>query len=394
MIAKKIKSFLKTFLAFMQWEVGGGIRSILNHRNEKRKYKNKKRVEIYSKISLTREQKNKIDNFYKENYGKKVPHIWHRHFMAFTGNFDEKYIPELLYIPEFEAYMNLNKPYNFVCSDKNVLQYFAQSAGVRIPETIISCTKGIFRDEQNQFIDKKEVLEILCNIGKVFIKPSVNTGSGVNCFVIDVSEGTDIISGKKMDDIIKEMGQDFVVQKLIKCHKSITNIYSGSVNTFRVISYLWNGEVRLLPAIMRIGRGGNFVDNAHAGGMFIAVDDDGTLHKTAFTEFKNEYESHPDTNLKYEGYRIELFPEVLSAAKRMHEIIPQIGVVNWDFTIDEDGQPVLIEINISGGSVWLSQMAHGKGAFGEYTAEVLQWMAQMRKLSYFEKRKYAYGKMK
>lgn len=394
MMTKKIKAVIKKFLAFMRWEVGGEIRSILNHRNEKKKYKNKKRVEIYSKISLTEEQKNQIDNFYKENYGKKVPHTWHRHFMAFTGNFDEKYIPELLYIPEFEAYMNLNKSYSFVFSDKNILPYFANCAGVRIPETIISCTKGVFRNEQNQIIDKEEVLSIFCDVGKVFIKPSVDTGSGVNCFVIDLSGGKDIISGKKIEDIIKEMGADFVVQKLIKCHKSITDIYSGSVNTFRVISYLWNGEVRLLPAIMRIGRGGNFVDNAHAGGMFIAVDDDGTLHKTAFTEFKDEYEFHPDTNLQYEGYKIELFPEVLSAAKRMHEIIPQIGVVNWDFTIDEEGNPVLIEINISGGSVWLSQMAHGKGAFGEHTGEVLQWMAQMRKLSYLEKRKYAYGKMK
>lgn len=394
MMTKKIKAVIKKFLAFVRWEVGGKIRSILNHRNEKKKYKNKKRVEIYSKISLTKEQKNKIDNFYKENYGKKVPHTWHRHFMAFTGQFDEKYMPELLYIPEFETYMNLNKSYSFVFSDKNILPYFANCAGVRIPETIISCTKGVFRNEQNRFIDKEEVLSILCDIGKVFIKPSVDTGSGVNCFVINVSGGTDLVSGEKIEDIIKRMGTDFVVQKLIKCHKSITDIYSGSVNTFRVISYLWNGEVRLLPAIMRIGRGGNFVDNAHAGGMFIAVDDDGTLHKTAFTEFKDEYEFHPDTNLCYEGYKIELFPKVLSTAKRMHEIIPQIGVVNWDFTIDEEGNPVLIEINIFGGSIWLSQMAHGKGAFGEHTGEVLQWMAQMRKLSYLEKRKYAYGKMK
>lgn len=390
----KIKKFIKKFIYIIRSELGGRIRTGLAHFHEKRKYNDKRRVAIYKKISLTHEQKNQIDTLYGVNYGKKVPYIWHRHFMAFTGRFDAKYFPELLYIPEFEAYMNLNKAYNYVFSDKNILPFFTESAGVRIPKTILSCVKGIFRDNKNHIIDINDALKLLYDVGKVFIKPSVDSGSGKNCAMVNISSGIDLISEKTVEQIISNMGENFVVQELIVCHKSISDIYPNSVNTFRIITYLWKDKVNSVPTIMRIGRGGNFIDNAHAGGMFIAVEDDGTLHKTAFNEFKEEFDFHPDTKICYEGYKIELFPQVLLAAKRMHEMIPEIGVVNWDFTIDSEGKPVLIEINISGGSIWLPQMAHGKGAFGENTDEILRWMAHMRKTPISERHKYAYGKIK
>lgn len=144
--------------------------------------------------------------------------------------------------------------------------------------------------------------------------------------------------------------------------------------------------------------GGNYLDNGHAGGMFIAIDNDGTLHKTAFTEFKDEYEVHPDTGLKFDGYRIELYEKVLDTAIRMHEAIPQVGVVNWDFTIDENGEPLLIEANINdgkrAGSIWLSEMPHGRGPFGDNTKEVLRWLRMMKKLSKKERYKYQFGYFK
>ena len=116
------------------------------------------------------------------------------------------------------------------------------------------------------------------------------------------------------------------------------------------------------------------MDNAHAGGMFIAVEDDGTMHSAAFTEFKNVFTEHPDTHFKFEGYKIDLLPKVIDAAVKCHSFIPQVGCINWDFTIAQNGLPLLIEANMLGGGIWLFEMAHGKGAFGELTPEILQWL--------------------
>lgn len=113
------------------------------------------------------------------------------------------------------------------------------------------------------------------------------------------------------------------------------------------------------------------MDNAHAGGMFIALSEDGTLHEKAFTEFDDSFSQHPDSGLVFDGYKIDKLPEVVNTVKKMHYLMPSIGVINWDMTIDENGYPILIEANVNCGSIWLFQMAHGCGVFGEKTPEIL-----------------------
>ena len=97
------------------------------------------------------------------------------------------------------------------------------------------------------------------------------------------------------------------------------------------------------------------------------------------------------SKLKFEGYRIPLLPNVVDAVKRMHYSLPAIGVINWDMTLDESGQPVLIEANVNGGSIWLFQMAHGCGVFGERTPEILRWLHKMNETKYSDRAQYYFG---
>ena len=133
------------------------------------------------------------------------------------------------------------------------------------------------------------------------------------------------------------------------------------------------------------------MDNAHQGGVFCAIYEDGSMGKMAMTEFNDHYLEHPDTHVRFELHRISHVDRVLDAAKRLHSAIPQLGVVNWDFTIDDCGEPVLIEANCKNGGIWVSQMAHGVGAFGERTAEVLKWLRFMKKLKPHERIHYVGG---
>lgn len=360
-------------------------------RIEFKKYKDKRRRAIFSKIALTPKQMKEIDDLYIENYGEKIPYTWHRHFTAFTGQFDKNYIPELLFIPEFEWFMDHKREYTKVFSDKNILPMLAKNANVDMPKTIYSCTSGILQNAQHSIVLISDISDLS---GEFFMKPTVDSCSGQGCQVLKLENGVDSITGKTIMDIINSSGLDWVIQERLRCHHSISDIYPDSVNTFRIMTYIWNDQICHVPAIMRIGQGGSNVDNAHAGGMFIAIDDDGTLHEKAFTEFKNEFTEHPDTHLKYNGYQIMLFPEVLKAAKRCHSLIPQIGCINWDFTIDDNGNPILIEANIRGGSIWLFQMAHGRGIFGDKTPEILKWLRMMKHMKKPERLKYPYGKIK
>ncbi len=384
-IRKKFKqTLLKTFDNMIvnrkrKWEI--------------KKFKDPRRVPIWSSVTLTKEQEKAIDKLYLDNYGEKIPYTWHRHFTAYTGNFDVNYFPELLFIPEFEYYMNINNAYMNAFYDKNVLPFFAESVNVTVPKCLLLANRGAYCDPDRRFISKEQAMSNLSGLGEVFAKPSVDSSSGRGCVLLDMQNGVDRISGMKAEAVLESLGENFVVQERLSCHESIANIYDKSVNTFRIITYRWKDRICHMPAIMRIGKGGSYLDNAHAGGMFIAIDDDGTIHDTAFTEFKKEFKEHPDTHLKFAGYKIPLFPEVLKASYRMHEAIPQIGCVNWDFTINKEGEPVLIEANMKDGGIWVVEMAHGRGPFGKRTGEVLRWIRKMKCTPIDQYQKYVFGKM-
>lgn len=380
---KKIKQFLLGQLDNLEH-----INAVIG---EKKKFRDKRRVEICNSTKLSQEQIDSVEKLYKNNYGKKIPLTWHKSYTAYTGRFDKYYFPEILYIPEFERYMNYNQSLANVLEDKNLLYVFAKVSNVRMPRMYLSCQAGIYKDAENKVLDFEKACALISNIGVCFAKPSIGTDSGRGCEVYCLVNGTDTKSGKTSGMLLKDLGKNFTIQERLVCHESIRKIYDGSVNTFRIMTYRWKNQIIVAPIIMRIGRGGSYLDNAHAGGMFIALSDDGTLHKTAFTEFKEEFVEHPDSKLKFEGYRIPLLPNVVDAVKRMHYSLPAIGVINWDMTLDESGQPVLIEANVNGGSIWLFQMAHGCGVFGERTPEILRWLHKMNETKYSDRAQYYFG---
>lgn len=360
--------------------------------HERVKYRSKKTKHIWKAVKLTKDQKRAIDRFYKENYGKKIPYTYHRLFMGFTGNFDEKYIPEMLYAPYLERFCT-DMSYSAVFTDKNMLAVFARGLNVRMPQNIIMCNRGSYFDKDFHKISKEDAADILHNAGKVFMKVTTESCGGRGCAIGNFVNGMDLNTDRSVLDTISSMGSDFCVQEMIVCHESIRKIYPGSVNTFRIITYMLEGEAYCCPIIMRMGLGGSFTDNASLGGIFIAVDDDGRLHKSAFTEYREEYTIHPDTNVVFANMKVEHVDKMIALAKRMQYAIPQVGVVNWDFTIGEDGEPILIEANmkneVQSGSVWLPQMAHGKGAFGDNTAKVLQYIRKAKRLSFTKRKKFS-----
>ena len=62
-----------------------------------------------------------------------------------------------------------------------------------------------------------------------------------------------------------------------------------------------------------------------------------------------------------------------------------------DFTINTDGDPVLIEANTEAGSIWMAQMSHGCGVFGDLTSDVLSWTGKMKRLKKSKRKEFAFG---
>ena len=199
-------------------------------------------------------------------------------------------------------------------------------------------------------------------------------------------------TGKHLNEIIDlNNKENYVVQEFVKCSHDIAQLYNGCVNTFRIMTYRWKDGFYVMPGVLRIGSGGGEFDNAHAGGMFIAINEEGVLQGNAQTEFMNIYEKHPDSGILFNGYKINGYPKVVDAVLKMHAVIPEIGSIAWDITIDDTDSPLLIEANIRNSGFWIIQCAHACAPFGERQPDILRWIRKMKSLPFTRRKDYAYG---
>ena len=358
-------------------------KTLIHKRMKLRKYFDANYNEIVNK-SLSEEQKKQIDDFYMANYGRKIPHIFHEVYYSISGSFDVRYFPETLYIPEFERFMNDKEEFGSTIENKNFLPLVAKAAGINVPKTILNNVRNILFDGDYNVLSFEQAAEALRSAENGFIiKPAVDTcgGSGIEVFT-----EPDKLTDEEIRNLLDSYGTDYVIQDLVKSHESIKKLHPESLQTFRVASYIKDGKVKFFPVIMRTGAGGSKVDNVSSGGLFIGVREDGSLTDVGYDYYGKEFDRHPDTGYVFRDYKIPLFPKVYEAVDRLHRHVPQLGVVNWDFSLREDGEPVLIEANcVCGGISDMSQYTSGKGMFGDDTEEVLKWIHKMESMTYVDR---------
>lgn len=338
---------------------------------EKKKIKDKRRVELYSKVSYSKTEEEEIQKYYIENYGRKIDLRWHRLYQSFTGNFDKRYFPEILFSSDLELKL-CNRVIASQLTDKCMVELLYGSVeNLYIPKTTVLCASGIFYNQNREIISNNEAISLISNCGKKIIKKIKDSDSGRGVLIVDIKDGIDKKNNKSVEELLKEFKDDFIIQEMITNREDIRNIYDKSLNTFRIITYTCNGKLYHAPIVMRIGQAGCEVDNIHAGGMFIGVNDDGGLLDTAYTEFQQVYKIHPDSRIKFKDCSIDGIDRVIDIAYKCHGLTPHMGMISWDFCIDEKDRVVLIEVNIKGQSIWFPQMAHGKSFFGDNTEYML-----------------------
>lgn len=93
----------------------------------------------------------------------------------------------------------------------------------------------------------------------------------------------------------------------------------------------------------------------------------------AFDGKLNCYEKHPNGQI-FSEMTIPNFEKCVDMVKKLAPRLSGVSkLLNWDVTINENGEPILIEVNITfGGSVQIA----GGPALGDLTEEVLNAIAQ------------------
>ena len=342
------------------------ILAIITKKAELRNIEKKK--PLWSKVELTPVEDIEIRDYWKQISGCDIDTRWHRLYASYLNCPVRKdFFPEILYSTKLEKKLSDPKFYG-ILSDKGFLtSIFPGDGTYRTPKTVAYNSYGTYVAGGKQVISSDEAKDRIGDAGLVIMKPTIDTSSGEGILKANFVNGTDTLSGENVDKLVDRYKQNFIVQECVKQSRYLADLCDKSLNTFRVITYICNGKIHLAPLSLRMGTGTSYVDNIHRGGVNIGISSNYKLRKYAFTEFGERFEVHPYSNIRFEDYDISPLGKIVEVAKRLHGFVPMLKMISWDWSLDENDIPVLIEMNISGQSVWFPQMVNGESFFGENT---------------------------
>ena len=185
-------------------------------------------------------------------------------------------------------------------------------------------------------------LEAFCKGEDVVFAKQTETFGGQGITREPVSAETDY---KELYNRLMENKQ-YLIEDAIVQHSKMNELYSGSVNTLRMVTLVDNDNVpHFMYALIRMGQKGAKVDNISSGGMYAPVNEKGIITHAAFCDKEGIcHDVHPTSGTKLIGFEIPYFAEAVELVKKAALVVPGMRYVGWDIAITEKG-PILVEGN-------------------------------------------------
>lgn len=310
------------------------------------------------------------------NYKKKIKQYWQKYhikvglkefefYKSKNAKDDPRYISKKIYHSEIEPKFNDVFNSEFL-SNKNYLDLILKDAN--LPQTIVRNVDGVLLNKNYELITIDEAINLIKNEQvELIYKPAIDTGGGRGIIFLDFKNKTII-------DILKNE-KDFVIQKVIEQHEYLSNFNKTSLNTVRVLSFLFEGEVHVLYMVLRVGKDGMRVDNASSGGIQVVIKDDGTF-SDYIVNINNKSIEDNDIRNKFINKKMPFYDKIISEVKRLHPLVSVCKLIGWDVAIDKNGNPVIIEMNLKDiGMTDKSQCINGP-LFGDLTDSVLKFISK------------------
>lgn len=144
----------------------------------------------------------------------------------------------------------------------------------------------------------------------------------------------------------KNICAGLLIEEYIQQHEVLSNFHPSSLNTLRIWAIQKQGAVKVLGAVLKVGRDNQVTDNSIQGGLTANVClSTGELEGLKDTGVNRTcYQVHPNTNCLIKGIRLPHWEACLDLSKRVLRAFPGITFVGLDMAIGPDG-PVIVELN-------------------------------------------------
>ncbi len=298
---------------------------------------------------------------YWRRFGLRPKKFWYDLYCERGKAVDPRYIPDDLWYGIIVPYFS-NPLFRRYGEDKCQLDKLFSE--FKQPRTLAKNIAGVYYDEDMKIIDLNNVVDICLGCSDDFlIKPSIDSGEGRLITFFDV----DHVAEGQLLESIERLKANFIVQTVVNQHPTLASLNSTSLNTVRIISFLFKNEVHILSSILRVGMEGSRVDNYGAGGFTCDIMGSGRLHHRAYNR-KAGWTEESSNGVKFADVEVPAYHHIINLVKAAHVKQAHFKLIGWDFSVDITGEPVFIEFNVCPG---MNQTTSGP-SFGALTDKVLE----------------------
>jgi len=242
------------------------------------------------------------------------------------------------------------------------------------PATVLRRINNFYYDDKFNKIERKNISSLFDKYNKLIIKPSVDSGAGRSMFVFDKKDT--IFSNGEYDlnpEFLDKYNKDFIIQEFVTQHTFYSQLNPTCNNTIKVFVYrsIRDDSVNILHSVLWVGAKGHFLDHDHFGGLGLSINEKNKINKYAIDVYGNKFDSVNNIVLTsldevpgMDGIRV--------LAKKIANAIYYGRILAIDFTVNTNGDPLMLEVNCKSNSIHQYQM-HNGGLFKDFTKEILDY---------------------
>lgn len=319
--------------------------------------------ELGKKEKLSTEEQQAIAALWRQ-IGYRSHGEWHRLYKAVNG-FDARYVPDDVYGLEILPRLNTT---NLLAAWDDKSYYPKFFPEIKQPTAIAFVIDSLFYNHSYQLVNLDDLTHtILEAYDKIVIKPSDGLeGRGVE--ILNIQD----FDFKMLKWRLQSFAKNYVIQEVIEQHDSLSIYNKSSVNPIRVMTLRLGGEIHYLHSTLRFGSPGSHTDMSFVNGKEIA-------HVCAISRVGTVSDTWYDMDGKkslISGLSIQAqktipnFSSIIDTALYVHNGLHHFDLVGFDFTINKELEPIMIEYNVFWPGSIIPQYCHGP-LFGELTEELI-----------------------
>lgn len=253
---------------------------------------------------------------------------------------------------------------NYACllRDKLLFERYYSSGGFPVPKSL-----GVLASLESPGLRSLQLADLYKLAAEepsgvtLFVKPRYGI-KGKNAFKLHIADESLYLNDREISaaEFQCRVQSQCLVQRYINQNAAFSELYPGSLNTLRIVTFRNAIGISAPLVYLRLGANGSTTDNDNGSRVVVNVDlESRTLCSSGYMMNGDDIRStleHPTSRTRFGGFAVPFLEESIELARAAHAWTPLLTSIGWDIALTADG-PLLLEGNDDWGAtlaMWIN----------------------------------------